>query len=84
VPFLGGQHAGEPLSEAVWFLLNCASPDDAYFDGCRAAVGVSIGSPTWAAELRAAFTDPSGFSAGVLAAEERHAEPGAAADRRGM
>ncbi|MBN9517762.1 hypothetical protein J0H58_04455 [bacterium] len=75
-------HGGEPLSEAVWFLLHCASPDDAYFDGCRAAVGVSIGSPTWAAELRAAFADPGGFSSRVLAAEQRQAEPGGPADPR--
>lgn len=62
-------HANESLSEALWFLLNCACPDDVYFDGCRAAMAVSIGSPTWAAELRGALSDPGGFSARVLAAK---------------
>lgn len=37
-------HDKESLSEALWFLLFCTDPDDAYFDGCRAAVGITIGS----------------------------------------
>ena len=76
-------HSREPLSEAIWFALFSAWPDDAFADGCRSVVGVSIGSPDWAAELRAAFTDPSEFSARVLAAESQDAEPGAAADGGG-
>jgi hypothetical protein len=50
-------HSEEPLSEAIRFALSSAWPDDAFADGCRAVVGVSVGSPEWAAELRAAFAD---------------------------
>jgi len=60
-------HSNEPLSEAIWFALFSAWPDDAFADGCRSVVGVSVGSPAWAAELRAAFAAPREFSAGVLA-----------------
>ncbi len=63
-------HSREPLSEALWFLLACAAPDSAYFDGCRAAVGLTIGSVVWAAEVRAALAAPAEFSAAVLAAED--------------
>lgn len=59
-------HADEPLSEAIWFALFVAWPDDAFADGCRSVVGVSVGSPAWAAGLRAAFAAPGGFSARVL------------------
>jgi len=62
-------HSREPLSEALWFLLYLTAPDDAFFDGCRAAVGVTVGSPTWAGEVRAALSFPVDFSAMVLAAE---------------
>jgi hypothetical protein len=56
-------HGAEPLSEALWFLLSCSWPDDAYFDGCRAAVGIVMNSPTWAAEVRAALSAPRDFLA---------------------
>jgi hypothetical protein len=64
-------HSKEPLSEALWFLLTCAAPDDAYFDGCRAAIGLTVGSPEWAAEVRAALSAPSEFSARVIASDKR-------------
>lgn len=60
-------HRNDPLSEALWFLLHCAAPDPAYFDGCQAAVGISIGMPVWASEMRLALTNPQDFSAKVLA-----------------
>jgi hypothetical protein len=60
-------HVREPLSEAIWFALFSAWPDDAFIEGCQSVVGVSIGSSAWATELHAAFVDPLGFSARVLA-----------------
>lgn len=63
-------HSKEPLSEALWFLLYCTFPDDTFFDGCRAAVGITIGSKEWADEVRAALASPKEFSSRVLASEE--------------
>ena len=63
-------HAEESLTEALWFLLNVAWPDPAFEDGCGSSVGIAIASGQWAAEIRAAFSDPSAFSARVLTSEE--------------
>lgn len=52
-------HTRDPLSEAIWFSLFLAQPHSAFADGCRSLVGVSVGSPEWAAEIRAAFADPA-------------------------
>jgi hypothetical protein len=51
-------HDKETLSEAIWFAIFLAFPDDANADRCRAVVGVTIGSPQWHNEMRAAFTSP--------------------------
>ena len=61
-------HSGEPLSEAMWFALFRARPVSAFSDGCRAVVGVSVGSSEWAAEFRTAFAAPAEFSDQILAA----------------
>ena len=62
-------HNDEPLSEAIWFSLFNSYPDDAYFDQCRAVVGITIGAPEWATEIRSAFLAPRNFSARFLASE---------------
>ena len=54
-------HRDEPLSEAIWFVLHCALPDDPYIDDCKATLAVSIGSSEWAAQIRAALSDPKKF-----------------------
>jgi hypothetical protein len=54
-------HSREPLSEALWFFLRWANPDDHYYDSTRSAMAVSIGSEAWAAELSAALADPDDF-----------------------
>lgn len=54
-------HSSKPLSEAVWFFLRCAVPDDPYVDSTRSAVAVSIGSEAWAAEIAAALENPDAF-----------------------
>jgi len=63
-------HSSEPLSEAIWFALFSAWPDDAFAYGCRSVVGVSVGSPRWAAEMRSAFAAPGEFIAAWLAGED--------------
>ena len=59
-------HTDDPLAEAAWFALYCAWPDAAFEDSCGSVVGISVGSPAWATELRAAFADPGAFSARYL------------------
>lgn len=59
-------HEGESLEVALWFLLVCASPDEAFADGCRSVVAIAIGSPSWAAVMRAAMVDPDRFTARVV------------------
>ena len=69
-------HTDEPLAEAIWFALFSAWPDEAFADGCRSVIGVSVGSPGWAAEVRAAFMAPGEFSAAWLAGgDSPDAEP---------
>ncbi len=63
-------HGREPLSDAMWFAIFTAWPDAAFVDECRSVVGIAIGSPAWAAEMRAAFTDPGNFSARVLGPDD--------------
>lgn len=63
-------HSNEPLSEALWFLLAVTAPDDEYYDGCRASIGITIGSPAWAAQVRTALSDPSKFIRKVLAGKK--------------
>lgn len=62
-------HAGPPLAEAIWDVLFCSIPDEAYAEGCGCTLAVTIGSPAWAADVRAAFTDPIGFSSRHLHAQ---------------
>lgn len=62
-------HRNDPLSEAIWFAMFTAWPDDAFADRCRSVVAVSIASPAWAAELREAFAAPGEFSARMLDSE---------------
>jgi hypothetical protein len=47
-------HAQESLSEAMDATLLTLSPDDASAPGCDAVIGISIGEPEWADEIREA------------------------------
>ena len=60
-------HQDEPLSEALLFVLMSTWPDAPYEEGCAATLGIAIGSPLWAAEIRKAFADPKRFVAQQLA-----------------
>ena len=57
-------HSYEPLSDAIWFTLNCTTPVEHSVDGCRSVIGLSIGSTQFAAEIRAAFVAPAKFNSG--------------------
>jgi hypothetical protein len=63
-------HENEPLSEALFFLLQCTGPNDVFFKDCRAAIGITVGKPEWAAEVLAALSAPSDFIARVLASDD--------------
>jgi hypothetical protein len=55
-----------PLAEAVWDVLYGSVPDEAFAASCGSTVGITIGLPARAAEVRAAFTDPIGFNARLV------------------
>lgn len=59
-------HSDEPLSEAIWFVLNNSWPDAAYEAECGSTLAIAIAAPRWADEIRAAFRDPRGFSSRVV------------------
>ena len=62
-------HHNEPLSEAIWFVLHCALPDDPYIEDCKITIAISVGFSEWAAQIRAALTDPKKFSDEYLATD---------------
>lgn len=62
-------HESEPFDEALWYFLNTTCPADAFFEDCRSAVAISVGSREWAGQLRVVLGDPRAFSARVLAEE---------------
>jgi hypothetical protein len=51
-------HSDEPLDEALWFLLNAASPAEDYVKECRAALIITMGSPAWSSAARSALAPP--------------------------
>ena len=53
-------HDNESLAEALRFAL-VAWPHEGYEEHCRSTLGVAIGSPSWAAEIRNAFSNPREF-----------------------
>jgi hypothetical protein len=46
-------HGKDPISEAVWFFLNCAWPADDYADTCSDWIAAVIGNHAWETEVRA-------------------------------
>jgi hypothetical protein len=54
-------HHAEPLREALWFFLVNSWPDEHYQDSTRAALAISVASPSWASEVEAALEDPRQF-----------------------
>ena len=62
-------HSTDLLEDAIWFALNCAWPDEAYWDGCDSMLGLVVGNTNWATEVRTALEDPRRFTASVVAKE---------------
>jgi hypothetical protein len=68
-------HSEEPLVDAIWFTLICACPDEAFAEGCKSTIGISIGSTEWASEIRTAFARPADFIAYWNAEDSRDEDP---------
>jgi len=62
-------HENEPLAEAIFFVLRCAYPDEGYEEDCGSTLGIAIGSPSSAAEIRDAFSNLERFIKCQLEAE---------------
>jgi hypothetical protein len=58
-------HSGEPLTEAIWFVLRCTNPDEGYALGCASTLGITIGNLGWHEEIYSAFRDADGFSSSI-------------------
>jgi hypothetical protein len=54
-------HAKESLAAAIRFTLVNAWPDEFYAENCGSTLGIAIGSSSWAAEIRTAFSSPEQF-----------------------
>jgi len=54
-------HSDESLAEVLQFVLTSTWPDEPYTEGCGATLGIAIGSPQWASEIRQAFSKPKEF-----------------------
>ena len=55
-------HEQESLSDAIWFALFSANPDDSFSERCGSVLGVSVARPSYAKEIRAVLADPGTFS----------------------
>ena len=58
-------HDNESLENAILFFLSNTWPDDRYFNSTHAALAVSIGPASWAAEIEAALERPDEFIKGA-------------------
>ena len=58
-------HTGEPLEEALFFVLCSAWPHPAFEDSTGCTVAVSVGSTEIAAQIRSALAEPKDFIARV-------------------
>jgi hypothetical protein len=56
-------HDDETLVQAAWFALFVAFPTESFARTCRAVVGVTVGSPVYAAEVRTALRSPERLAA---------------------
>ena len=63
-------HSNESLEEALWFFLNVTWPDREFEETFGAALGITVGSKEWAAEVRTALLHPRAFSKMVLDNED--------------
>jgi hypothetical protein len=54
-------HSGDPLNEAIWFVLHASRPDDRFIRDCTSTLGLTIARPEWGSDIRAAFRAPDEF-----------------------
>jgi hypothetical protein len=61
-------HEGESFDQALWTFLNCTYPYDTYWDGCKAAIAITIGlQPDLQTRTDFALANPDEFAQQVLA-----------------
>jgi GNAT superfamily N-acetyltransferase len=70
-----GSYPDEPLDEALWFALFCASPAAAYEATTMTTLIVSIGAPQHAHALHRALSDPERFSERYLVQQPKGNHP---------
>lgn len=58
-------HDKETLEEALWFFVNCSSPDAAYADSCHAGIAITIGNSHWAKQVAGYLSNLSTLDAAV-------------------
>jgi hypothetical protein len=58
-------HDRESLADVLRFVLAASLPAESYIGDCGATLALSIGSPVWATEIRAAFSAPRQFLLGA-------------------
>jgi hypothetical protein len=58
-------HADDTLDQALWFALYTACPHDQLIETCGATVCIVVGRDDWAADVRAALSDPDALTARV-------------------
>lgn len=58
-------HDDESLEDALWFFVNCSSPDAAYEDTCRIGIAVTIGNSQWATQVADYLSNLSKLNAAV-------------------
>lgn len=50
-------HSKESLANALWFFATCAVPDEGFKADCKDWIGLSIGNPEWAREIRSCLIE---------------------------
>ena len=63
-------HSDESLEGSLWYFLNVTWPDEEFEETFKASIGITIGSNEWTSEVKAALSNPRGFSKMVLEKEE--------------
>lgn len=68
-------HDSESLASALWFAVNTIGPARAYEQTCNTVMAISVGSPTWLAEIEGWLADPQRLTESVLAVSESDGNP---------
>lgn len=52
-------HDDESLKEALWYFVHCATPAQAYEEGCRSWVAASVGNSEWSERIFTLLAEPA-------------------------